>query len=169
MIKEKELREMRPQARFKDGSDLTLETLQDAIQNLADHYGIPTAFHKDQIKYGGLIGGTVADCLVLYHPSHEKDYFQFAIQIKHQGSYAFLSVHDFGSSKLMDNQASHDLMVSTVKNSWKDKNSNGTEAVGVVIGAGLRRIVKGGRNNLKLEEEQNWYSMISDIFDELIQ
>lgn len=169
MIKEKELREMRPQVRFKDGADLTLETLQAAIQDHADNYGIPVAFYTDQIKYGGLIGGTVTDCIVLYHPEHEKDYFKLAIQIKHQGSYAFLSVHDFGSSKLMDNQASHDFMVSTIKNSWHDKNSNGSEAVGAVIGAGLRRIVKGGRNNQKLEEEQNWYTMISDIFDDLLQ
>lgn len=41
------------------------------------------------------------------------------------------------------------------------------KAAGAVLGAGVRRVVKGGRNNQKLEEEQNWYAMVGDILDEV--
>lgn len=168
MIKEKELRDALPQVRFKDGSNITLSAVQASLQGCAESNGVPVAFRYDQIKFGGIIGGSTLDCLVLYHPDHEKDYFKFAIQLIHQGNYAFLSVFEFGTSRLMDNQASHDYMVSALKKSWNDKDSNGAEAVGAVLGAGIRRIVKGGRNNQKMYEEQNWYAMVADLFDEII-
>lgn len=162
MIKEKDLREMRPQVRYKDGQSITLQAVQNAIRDCAQANGIPVAFKADQIKYGGLIGGSVVDCIVLYHPEHEKDYFNLAIQVKHQGNYAFISVNDFGTSKLLGNEGSHEFLMDTLKH------GSGSEKVGALVGAGIRRMVKGGRNTQKLEEEQNWYNMVSDIFDEII-
>lgn len=166
MIKEKELREMRPQVRYKDGADVTLQSIQEALTQAASEVGLPVAFSQDQVKYGGLIGGSTEDCLVLYHPEHQKDYFKLCIRVKKQGSYAFVSVNDFGNSRLMDNEASHEYMVNEVKKGWKDNDIAG--ATGAVIGAGVRRLVKGGRNNQKLEEEKNWYVMVSDLFDDII-
>lgn len=162
MIKEKELREMRPQVRFKDGQGITLQTVQNALQDCAQANNIPVAFKADQIKFGGMIGGSVVDCIVLYHPEHENDYFKIAIQVRHQGNYAFVLVNDFGTSRLLGNEGSHDFLMQTLKN------GSGSEKVGALIGAGIRRMVKGGRNSQKLDEERNWYAMVSDIFDEII-
>ena len=57
MIKEKDLREMRPQVRFAQGQNIDLSVVQSALQQNADENGIPVAFSRDQVKYGGLIGG----------------------------------------------------------------------------------------------------------------
>ena len=162
MIKEKDLREMRPQVRYKDGQGITLQTVQEAVRACARENGIPVAFRPDQIKYGGLIGGSVVDCIVLYHPEHEKDYFSAAIQVKHQGNYTFVTVNDFGTSRLLGNEGCHAYLMEQLKH------GSGAEKVGALVGAGLRRLVKGGRDSQKLEEEQNWYSMVSDLFDEII-
>ena len=48
------------------------------------------------------------------------------------------------------------------------KNGSDAERLGALIGAGIRRVAKGGHNSQKLEEEKNWYSMVSDVFDEII-
>jgi len=162
MIKEKDLREMRPQVRYKDGQGVTLETVCMAIQHEAQENGIPIAFAKDQIKYGGLIGGGTDDCIVLYHPEHQKDYFNLAIRVKHQGNYAFVTVNDFGKSTLLGNEGSKEYLKE------KLKHGRGEEKVGALIGAGIRRIAKGGSNKQKLEDEQNWYTVVADIFDDIV-
>ena len=168
MIKEKELSEVRPQIRIKDGAAIDLQQVQEAIQKNADKNGVPIAFRNDQVKFGGLIGGAVLDCLAVHHPEHEKDYSKLAIIVKHQGNYAFVSTFGFGESRLMGNQASHDYMVSAVKKGWKSNDDmDFAKAAGAVLGAGVRRVIKGGRDNQKLEEEQNWYAMVSDILDEI--
>lgn len=77
-------------------------------------------------------------------------------------NYAFVTVNDFGTSKLLGNEGSHEFLMDTLKH------GSGSEKVGALVGAGIRRMIKGGRNSQKLEEEQNWYSMVSDIFDEII-
>ena len=162
MIKEKDLREMRPQVRYRNGQNITLQVLQNAIRGCAQENGIPVAFKSEQIKYGGLIGGNVVDCIVLYHPEHGTDYFNIAIQVKHQGNYAFVSVNYFGNSRLLGNLGSREYLANTLKN------GSDADRLGALIGAGIRRVVKGGHNSQKLEEEQNWYSMVSDIFDDII-
>lgn len=168
MIKEKEIYEVRPQVRIKDGAGIDLQRVQELIQKVADENGVPVAFYNDQIKFGGLIGGAVLDCLALHHPEHERDYSKLAILIKHQGNYTFISIYGFGESRLLGNQASHDYMVSAVKKGWKSHDDmDFAKAAGAVLGAGVRRIVKGGRNNQKLEDEQNWYAMVGDILDEV--
>ncbi len=162
MIKEKDLRDMRPQVRFKNGQWINLQVLQNELEKCATANGVPMAFRDEQVKYGGLIGGSVADCLVLYHPEHAKDYFNIAIEVTHQGNYAFVSVRDFGNSKLLGNQGSHDYLMDTLKH------GRNSEKVGAVIGAGIRRMVMGGRNNVKLQEEQNWYAMVNDVVNEIV-
>ncbi len=162
MIKEKDLREMRPSVRYADGNDITLKTVQDAIQHSAQQHGIPVDFYADEVKYGGLIGGGTEECIVLYHPEHQKDYFKLAIRIKRQGNYAFVTVQDFGTSTLMGNEGSKEHLKETFKH------GTGAEKVGALIGSGLRKIVKGGANKQKLEAEQMWYSVVTDIFDEII-
>lgn len=161
MIKEKELREMRQPVRYKDGQNITLTTLQEALQYKAQENGIPVAFYADQIKSGGMLGGSTEECAVMYHPEHKEDYFKIAIIVKHQGNYAFVTINDFGKSTLLGNEGSKQHLKDTFKQ------GSGAEKVGALVGAGIRRIAKGGANKQKLEQEQMWYTIVSDIFDEL--
>ena len=162
MIKEKELREFRPTIKYRDGKDITFQTIQVALQGAANENGISVAFHDDEIKFGGFFGGDVEPCLVLYHPEHENDYFKFCIRLQHQGNYAFVTVYDFGSSTQMGNAGSKDYLKDTLKN------GDGWEIAGAIIGSGIRLLSKGTANKKKLEEEEMWYSVISDIFEETI-
>lgn len=54
MIKADELREFRPVVRYRDGSNITLQTVQEALKDCAQGMGIPVAFYNDQVKSGGM-------------------------------------------------------------------------------------------------------------------
>ncbi len=159
MIKADELREFRPQVRYQDGEGINLGTVQDAIKDCADKMGIPVAFANDQVKSGGLFNSTVEDCVVMYHPEHERDYFRFCIRVKHQGVYAFVSINDFGQSKQINK-------ANAVEFAREDRQGQSMSyKVGSLIGQGLRSI---GSSKQKLEEEQMYYQCIMDIFDEIV-
>ena len=162
MIREKDLREMRPNVRYQNGEGITLQALQNALQDAANDNGIPVAFYEDEVKYGGLIGGSTEPCLVLYHPEHEKDYFKICMRIRRQGNYAFVYVNDFGVSTQLGNAGSKEYLKDIMKN------GTGSEKVGALVGAGIRMLFKGGANKQKLEEEQAWYAVISDFFDDIV-
>ena len=162
MIKADDLREFRPVVRYQNGEGITLSTVQDAIQDCADKLGIPVAFRGDQVKSGGLFNSSVEDCVVLYHPEHQWDYYNICLRVKHQGNFAFVSINDFGKSKLEGNAGSRDFLKETIRH------GSGAAKVGALIGAGARRLVMGGANKQKLEEEQNYYACLMDIFDEIV-
>lgn len=166
MLKEKDLTQTK-QVRIPNGQNITLNDVKVALKNEADENGVPIAFQSDQVKIGGLIGGSTEDCLVVYHPDHQKDYFNTAVRLKHQGNYAFLTIYDFGQSRLLGNAASSEF----AKNQVKDAFHGGSVgvAVGAVVGKGLRTLFKGGANKSKLEEEQNWYVMLDDMFENILQ
>ena len=48
VIKEKELQEFRPQIRYQDGQDITLQAIQSLLQGEAQRAGIPIAFRLDR-------------------------------------------------------------------------------------------------------------------------
>lgn len=150
MIKADNLREFRPSVRFKDGSGVTLPAVQKAIEKCAEGMDIPVAFYDDQVKSGVLFNSSVEDCIVMYHPDHERDYFKFCIRVARQGSYAFVSVNNFGESKQM-------AKANYAENSKREG------------GPMLDRLVMTiGRSKQKLEEEQMYYQCIFDIFGEII-
>ena len=159
MIKADELREFRPQVRYQNGEEITLNTVQDAIKDCAMKMGIPVAFRGDQVKSGGLFNSSVEDCLVMYHPEYERDYFKFCIRVKRQGVYAFVSINDFGKSKQM-NKA---IYAESYKADRKGQPMS--YKVGSMIGQGIMTL---GRSKAKLEEEQNYYQCVFDIFDEIV-
>ncbi|MBR2489973.1 MAG: hypothetical protein IKB65_00620 [Ruminiclostridium sp.] len=159
MINSDVLREFRPVVRYKDGSTITPEVVQAALQECADKMGIPVAFRNDQIKSGSFFKPTYEDCLVMYHPDHLNDYFNFCIRVSHQGSYAFVSVNDFGVSKQIS-KADHA--------EWAKQDRKGkplSYKVGSKITSSLTTL---GKNKQKLEEEQMYYQCIFDLFDEII-
>ena len=50
MINANELREFRPVVRYRDGNDITLSSVQYALEDCASSMGIPVAFYNDQVK-----------------------------------------------------------------------------------------------------------------------
>lgn len=167
MLKEKNIVESRPQVRIPNGQNISLNDVRAALQKEADANAVPIAFGSDQIKFGGLIGGSTEDCLVVYHPEHQKDYFNTAVKLKHQGNYAFLSVYDFGTSRLLGNAETSEYTKSKIKEAFHGGSVG--EAVGAAIGKGIRTLIKGGANKQKMEEEQNWYLMLNDLFDNIFE
>lgn len=159
MIKADNLREFRPSVRYKDGNGITLQTVQEAIKDCAQGMGIPVAFYSEQVKSGGLFKSSVEDCIVMYHPEHQNDYFKFCIRVARQGSYAFVSVNDFGQSKQMAKAERAEF----AKQDRKGKDMS--YKIGSMIGQGIANI---GKNKQKLEEEQMYYQCVFDIFDEII-
>lgn len=159
MIKADTLREFRPSVRYKDGSGITLQTVQSAIKDAAQGMGIPVAFYAEQVKSGGLFNSSVEDCIVMYHPEHQNDYFKFCIRVGRQGTYAFVSVNDFGQSKQMAKADRAEF----AKQDRKGKSMS--YKVGSMIGSGIANI---GKSKQKLEEEQMYYQCVFDIFDEII-
>lgn len=159
MIKADTLREFRPSVRYKDGNGITLQTVQVAIKDCAQGMGIPVAFYSDQVKSGGLFNSSVEDCIVMYHPEHQSDYFKFCIRVARQGAYAFVSVNDFGQSKQMAKADRAEL----AKQDRRGKSMS--YKVGSLIGQGIANI---GKSKQKLEEEQMYYQCVFDIFDEII-
>lgn len=159
MIKADELREFRPVVRYKDGNEITLKVVQEAIEDYAKEIGIPVAFYADKVKSGGIFNKTIEDCIVLYHPEHQSDYFKICVRVDHQGSYAFVSAMDFGTSKQMKKAG----QAAAYKADRKGKSMS--YKVGSMIGQGITSI---GRSKSKLEEEQNYYACIMDIFDEIV-
>lgn len=159
MIKADELREFRPQVRYQNGEGITLSTVQEAIKDCAMKMGIPVAFRGDQVKSGGLFNSSVEDCVVMYHPEHERDYFKFCIRVKRQGVYAFVMVNDFGQSKQMNKANTAEFM------KQDRKGQSMSYKVGSMIGQGLRTL---GKSSQKLEEENMYYQCVFDIFDEIV-
>lgn len=159
MIKIDELREFRPQVKYQNGNGITLITVQDAIKDCATKMGIPMAFKYDKVKLGGWFNSSVDDCLVLYHPEHERDYFKFCVRINHQGVYAFVSINDFGRSSQMTKM----MLAEEGKADRAGKKMS--YKIGSLIGTGLTTI---GKSKAKLEEEQRYYQCVMDIFDEIV-
>lgn len=159
MIKADNLREFRPTVRYKDGQGITLQTVQEAIHHCAQNMGIPVAFRSDQVKSGSLFNVQVDDCIVMYHPEHPNDYFNFCVRVSKQGSYAFVAINDLGQSKQLKKANTSEFMQQDRKG--KDMSYK----ISSMIGQGLRTM---GSNKQKLEEENNYYQCIFDIFDEIV-
>lgn len=161
MIKEKDLQELMPTIRYSNGSAVTYQSIRERLKEKATQNGIEMAFRNDEVKYGGLIGGGTEPCLVLYHPKHEKDYFNLCIRIKRQGNYAFVRVEEFGKSVQLGNASSKEFVKDTMKN------GDTGDKVAALLGAGVRKMIHGGANKQKLEEEQTWYVVVADIIKEI--
>lgn len=161
MIKEKDLQEIR---RYKDRQDISLQTIQNALGGVAQQSSIPIAFYIEQLKGNGFLSGT-ENCLVLYHPEHQKDYFSIAIRVKDQE----VSAGILGVSKLMKSEAVRKQVNAVAKEGINYRGYNplqnavaGASFVAAGV-AGVRHLANKG----KLEEEQQWYTSICGIFDEI--
>ena len=155
MIKEKELFDGK-RIRFQNGEGINLAAAVEAITDEADKNAIPLAHYEDQVKFGGLIGGSVEDCVVFYHPDHKKDYINTVVRVSHQGKYAFLAVDHIGVSKMGGKVAVRDGR----------KEATRGESLSFKIGYGIASAVSTiGASRSKLEQEQDWYAMLDDVLE----
>lgn len=164
MIKDSELRDFMDQVMVR-GENLELSQIMQAIKLCADDFGIPIACEFDEVKSGGVLSGSTESCFIVYHPEHKKDYYNICVRLRKQGKIGFIMLNDFGKSRLENNQASHDFTSQAVK----DAIFNGGDtayAVGAVLGSAARKLVKGGANKTKLEEEQQYYTVLMGVFQE---
>lgn len=160
MIKIDELTEFRSPVRYQNGDNVTLMAILQAIEDYTKDKKIPAAFRNDQVKLGGLFMSSYEGCLVMYHPEHERDYIKFCIRVKHQGTYAFISIDFFGQSSQMKKAG--------LAEAYKE-NRVGRQMsykVGSLIGQGLRTM---GRSRAKLEEEEMYYHRVFDAFDDIFR
>lgn len=160
MIKEKDLNEWKDARKCAEGEGISYTTVREYLEYAAGENGIALAFRMDEIKYSGWGGGT-DKCMVLYHPEHEDDYLNYCVRIKHEGKYAFVSYFTFGMSEQLANAAHKEYTKDTLKNAPM------ANKVGALIGAGVWKLRHGGVNNQKLEEEKQWYTILSDVVDDM--
>lgn len=169
MIKGNQLREFYPVIRERNSqSDLNLEVLQETIFRLAAAVNIPVAFQHEEVNTGGTLTPHIEPCVVMYHPDHQWDYFQFCIRISREGAYTFISVNNFGQSRQMKKMDK----IESYRANWKGQGWGLVfhpaftigSMVGSAVGQGITSI---GVNKHELEEEQKYYQCIIDILDEL--
>lgn len=131
--------------RFPDGNGVNLVSLQEKLQDECDANGIPVAFRSDVLKTGSLFSKQTEEVLVLYNTQHPTDYLQFLIRVTHQGKYAFLDVFKVGGSK-------------------NYRNLNAADG-----GSTLKKFTNfvGGVKD-KVREEENFYTILTDCFENII-
>lgn len=148
--------EFRDPAYLDDEEGTTLDIEQQIIEKEANEMGIPVAFSRDRIKSGGLFNKVVDDCLVIYNPEHKKDYFHFCVYLSRQGKRTYIYTKLFGKSKQMDK-------FDRAEAARQDR--QGKELayqLGSAVGSGLRNL---GRSKRKLQDEQQYYAILGDVFD----
>lgn len=131
--------------RFPDGNGINLVSLQERLQDECDSNGIPVAFRSDVLKTGSIFNKQTEEVLVLYNTQHPSDYLQFLIRVTHQGKYAFLDVFKYGSSKNFRNY---------------NKAASGS------VGRGILNKLTGA--DAKLQEEENFYTILTDCFENIV-
>ena len=149
MIKEKELRDFRPDFQYKNGREITLNFVREKLEIAMNNASAPVAFEKD-------------------HPEHTKDYFKFCIYIIYDGNDAVVCTREYGQSKQMDKAYRSEIAKKGVKDYFRadaeDYSAIGN-AIGSAIGGALGSI---GKSKKKLEAEKMYYSLVYEVLDEVI-
>ena len=151
-----EMAQFKPQLRFMNGSHITYDSLANVLKEGADAFGIPMAYYMDEVKSGGLLKKRTEDCLVIYNPEHKNDYYNFCIKLSKMGNVAFLDTYIFGSSRLASSRAAGKSITG----------EDGSDGLGFFKGV-LGKVVHGGYSQADADMEDNYYTLISDIFDTL--
>lgn len=176
MLNEKNLSSLMPTTRIPHAEGITLDGIKSFINRQADEHQIPISVEYDQLKVGNMLTGSVEECLVVSHPEHKKDYFNFCIRLRRQGTIGFLSVDSFGSSKNTKKLNLKGSATGFVKAGWKtagQKASAGSSYIGMdIVGGALKGAISGiaglGGSKKKAEEEQLWYGALQQIIADLM-
>ena len=177
-ISQRELAEFLPPIRFLDGS-VDFNAVASALVQAAEEYDAPCAIRDGEIV-AGTFSSNATPCLVLYHPAHEFDYFNFCILRSQQGNTCVFEVytcgnsrqikkHDFqNNTRVFDGAASQGMALGVMR--------GGSVGAGYAIGSALGGIVRGsvktvakGINALTMDSEalaaeKAWYELVGFLF-----
>ena len=144
----------------------TLSEIKMIIENYAQNNGIDLAIESDQIKRGGMLNSSIADCLIIYHPSHRRDYYNFALS--DEGTSFVL--YNFGESKNQKKLNNRQAGANTFSAGYKQANKNAAEGkmVGMALGTGaliggIKALSSIGGSKAKQQEEDAYYSQIIEM------
>lgn len=155
IVKESELQEARDPIHYGDASDVTLQRLKDDLTDCAHKMGLPIFLELGQVKGGSIWKPEMEDCLILYNPEHEKDYYKFCIRLVHIGVSGKVWFYSFGSSKQMNKlnlfQQARDGAV---------KNGGGEIMANV-----MASLFTPGLSKKKLENEGMYYDLVLKLFE----
>ncbi len=166
MIKEKDLQSIldfsndfgiaaKSRYTYKNAGGATYKTLENALSECAKECGVPVAFYMDEVSHGFI---QKSQCMVMYNPEHEKDYFKFALELKNQGNMAIIGVSYFGTSA----QSAH----ISVNKTLKSKTDMATK-LGHLVGAGIFKATHGRMDSNAYEDEYSYYTIVLEFFEQL--
>lgn len=167
MIKEKKLLECR-EALIYNSSDITVSTIQEALTDAFLKVDLPHRFETDLVKFGGLFFSTKADCLILSHPDHQRDYYKFCICPLQKNGKTTVRVFFAGESKQLNKTYRRELSKNGVKNYFSadpEDTAAIAKAIGSAIGGAIGSI---GKSKKKLQAEEEYYRQINAVLDAVI-
>jgi len=148
MIKEKNLND--DISRFKAAVLHTKQEAREKIIQFAKENNLPVFISFDTLKVGGFFNSRELDCLIISHPEHQHDYYQFVVVLG--GTEVTLAT--IGTSKQMKKKA-----IAEANKEWR-KGRSMSEKVGNVVGSAIWMI---GKSKSKLEMEQNYYNALMEV------
>lgn len=179
MVREKDLVPFSEPIRVADNEAATYESIIQAVNDLAAHFGAPIA-NREEYIFRSFLDDDPPAHLVFYHPDHEKDYFNFCIMRKQQGASCLLQVFTMGKSRQMGKEAFqqnvHVFDGNAARGTAVGLLRGGAVGVGFALGSATAGIVKGGAKMLAkgvnaltmdraaLSEEKDWYNIMTDVF-----
>ena len=141
MLKEKQLND--DLTSYKCSNNIyTAEEAVNMIEQVAAQNEIPLNIVKDTLKIGGLFKSREAECLVLSHPGHERDYYKIVVM---SGVNNDIMMATTGMSKQMKKFAIAESM------SYK---------IGHMVGTSIWLL---GKSKNKLEAEQDYYDAVVQV------
>lgn len=144
--------------------------IESVLQEKAKEAQILLATEKDQVKKGGMLNSSSVECLVLYHPSHKKDYFNFVLVVE-QGS---IRVYSYGESKNQKKLDNRSVGAGVMSHGLKQADHNAREgkSIGMTLTAasligGMKALSSIGGSKSKKQEEDSYYQKVSDLIKTL--
>ena len=155
ILKEKELSEFRTPIHVGDATGLSLEQLKLDLEDCSQEMGIPASFEIGQVKTGNVFNSEQEDCIIMYHPQHEKDYYKFCFRLMWIGKSCKVWFYSFGRSKQLEKMYAYDQAV-------KGAMDRGASASSARI---MGRLFVHGVKQRKAEEEQMYYDTVNQVID----
>lgn len=149
-----------PIIKIKGAENVTLSNISQLFKKVSNDYGVPITIGYDTIKIGGLFSSSKLDCITISNSEHLNDYYKLCISVTYQGNVAFVEINDFGYSPQMEKAARAEF----AKQDRKGKSLS--YKIGSKIGESISNI---GKNANKLDAERQYYSLLTDIINDVFQ
>ena len=150
MLKEKQLND--DLTSYKCSNNIyTAEEAVNMIEQVAAQNEIPLNIVKDTLKIGGLFKSREAECLVLSHPGHERDYYKIVVM---SGVNNDIMMATTGMSKQMKKFA----IAESEKAERRGKSMS--YKIGHMVGTSIWLL---GKSKNKLEAEQDYYDAVVQV------